>query len=184
MSTLRKANQDDTPAIKEIYTSAFPENESDSVTNVAISLLEDCNNCDENPSKVCHSLVALRKDTVVGHISFSPVADAHDKDFRGYILAPLAIHLDYQKQGIGSELIKCGLQQLRDVGVHLVFVYGDPNYYGRFGFREDVAKHSHVGYDLTYPSGWQGVVMNEYNSDVSTTRKLVFHSALCDKSLW
>ena len=184
MQNLRKANGDDTLAIKEIYSSAFPENESDSVTKVAISLLEDNNNHDANPSKLCYSLVALRKDTVVGHISFSPVADAHDTNFRGYILAPLAIHSDYQRQGIGSELIKFGFQQLREVGVHMVFVYGDPNYYGRFGFREDLAKHTQVGYDLTYPSGWQGVVLNEYSNDVSTTRKLVFHPALCDKDLW
>jgi putative acetyltransferase len=39
-----------------------------------------------------------------------------------------------QRQGIGGALIRDGLARLKDRAERLVFVLGDPAYYGRFGF--------------------------------------------------
>lgn len=40
-----------------------------------------------------------------------------------------------QRLGLGSLLVRSGLRILAESGVELAFVYGDPDYYGRFGFR-------------------------------------------------
>ncbi len=64
-----------------------------------------------------------------GHILFSPVS------FSGLGLATLAVRPKYQAQGIGSELITRALAACRSEYYPFVCVLGEPNYYGRFGFR-------------------------------------------------
>ncbi|KAL3779556.1 hypothetical protein HJC23_009608 [Cyclotella cryptica] len=176
---LREATTQDIDAIEKVYKSAFPEEESESVTKLAVQLLKD----NETSPKI-YSFVALLKNTVVGHVSFSPVVDANDVGFRGYILAPLAVQSDYHKHGIGSKLVKHGLEQLTNVGVHAVFVYGDPGYYGRFGFRADIAENTKVDYEVKYPSGWQGLILNDCHHTETGTRNISVHAALCDEELW
>lgn len=83
------------------------------------------------------SLVAERPDAgVVGHILFSPLIVRADDGaiYSAQALAPLAVAPTHQAQGIGSALVEAGLAQLRALGHTLVFVLGDPAYYGRFGF--------------------------------------------------
>jgi predicted N-acetyltransferase YhbS len=73
-----------------------------------------------------------------GHVSFSPVSDAQADQFLGYLLAPLAVPPDFQKRRIGTNLIEKGIQHLSEFDVDIVFGYGDPRYYRRFGFQPDV----------------------------------------------
>ncbi len=54
---------------------------------------------------------------------------------------------DYQNQGIGTELVKKGLQLLAESGNHLVFVLGHPNYYPKHGFIPATKQ----GYQSPYP---------------------------------
>lgn len=79
------------------------------------------------------SLVAEREGRVVGHIAFSPgrvVGHAIEREAVG--LGPLAVHPDFQGQGIGSRLVREGLQRLQ--GGAAIFLLGHPRYYPRFGF--------------------------------------------------
>ena len=46
------------------------------------------------------------------------------------------------------------------MGVNVVFVYGDPKYYGKFGFSAEVASAYSPPYELQYPFGWQAVALN------------------------
>ena len=46
----------------------------------------------------------------------------------------MAVHLDYQKRGIGSKLIEKGLTMAKKLGFKSVIVLGHPEYYPRFGF--------------------------------------------------
>jgi putative acetyltransferase len=55
-------------------------------------------------------------------------------------LAPLAVHPDHQNQGIGSRLVRAGLDACRDLKRDVVFVLGHPEYYPRFGF-EPASEH-------------------------------------------
>ena len=83
------------------------------------------------------SLVAENESDVVGHILFSPaVINRSDVgDIEGMGLAPMAVHPDSQRQGIGSQLVEQGLEILRQRGCPFVVVLGHPEYYPRFGFK-------------------------------------------------
>jgi putative acetyltransferase len=49
-------------------------------------------------------------------------------------LAPMAVIPHRQRTGIGSALVRAGLEECRRAGVAAVFVVGHPSYYPRFGF--------------------------------------------------
>jgi putative acetyltransferase len=80
------------------------------------------------------SLVAESDGRVVGHIAFSPVTIS-DGSLNWYGLGPISVLPQYQKQGIGTSLIKEGLLLLKSLGGQGCVLVGDPNYYKRFGFR-------------------------------------------------
>ncbi|MFO1377062.1 MAG: N-acetyltransferase [Steroidobacteraceae bacterium] len=81
------------------------------------------------------SLLGLVDDRPVGHVLFTPVSIAGAATTcSAAILAPLAVHPDFQRQGIGGTLIEDGARRLAASGVRLVFVLGHPAYYMRFGF--------------------------------------------------
>lgn len=66
-------------------------------------------------------------------------------------LAPLAVAPAVQRQGIGSQLARAGLEICRERGFALVVVLGDPAYYARFGF-EPASAHG-LGGDYPAPEG-------------------------------
>ena len=80
------------------------------------------------------SLVAIERAEVVGHISFSPVTLEGVDSFEGMGLAPMAVLPDFQKRGVGSQLVHAGLNACRALGRFVVVVVGHPDYYPRFGF--------------------------------------------------
>jgi putative acetyltransferase len=84
------------------------------------------------------SLVAEDRGEIVGHVLFTPaiVEVGRDGEQRvaGMGLAPLAVVPERQRQGIGSLLVRHGLELLRADGCPFVIVLGHPEYYPRFGF--------------------------------------------------
>lgn len=80
------------------------------------------------------SLVAEDSDTIVGHIMFSPVTIPGRDDLKLMGLAPMAVATDRQRQGIGSALVRAGLDHCRQLVTSAVVVLGHPEYYPRFGF--------------------------------------------------
>jgi putative acetyltransferase len=85
--------------------------------------------------KAVISLAAAFKGDVVGHILFSPVTcQTNDAVAAGLGLAPLAVLPEFQRRGIGSALVRAGLEECQRGGAPWVVVLGDPGYYGRFGF--------------------------------------------------
>lgn len=81
------------------------------------------------------ALVAEAAAGLVGHILFSRL----DAPFPALALAPLAVAPGAQGQGVGSALIREGLQRAARAGWRAVFVLGDPAYYQRFGFDSGLA---------------------------------------------
>ena len=163
---IRIAAIKDFEEVQKVHLSAFPEDEGEIVSRLAVDLLS------EKTTPPTISLVAEADETIAGHIAFSPVFLENYKNFQGYILAPLAVKPEYQKHRIGSQLIEHGIQQLSAMGANVIFVYGDPGYYGRFGFRVVAAAPYTTPYRLQYPSGWQALVINECeigNAPVSIT---------------
>ncbi len=58
-------------------------------------------------------------------------------------LATMAVHPKYQRQGIGSALVRQGLEFCRESDESIVVLVGHPEYYPRFGFSAELAKNLH-----------------------------------------
>lgn len=174
---IRTATHLDSEDIRRIHLAAFAEEENDIVSELAVNLLH------EDTTPPTFSLVAESAGSVVGHIGFSPVKIGTDNDVQGYILAPLAVQPEYQKRQVGTKLIEDGRQRLLKRGVHLLFVYGDPRYYGKFGFSADAASPYTPSYTLQYPSGWQALTLNQGSSPESPVT-IDCVASLCDPQLW
>ena len=88
------------------------------------------------------SLVAFSRGEVVGHVLFSrlPIEQTENK-VAGAALAPVAVLPAWQRQGVGSALIRQGLARCVELGVAGVVVLGHPEYYPRFGFSADLARN-------------------------------------------
>lgn len=81
------------------------------------------------------SLVAALDDRIVGHILFTPVRiDGVEPEVSAAGLAPLAVLPEHQRRGIGSQLVRAGLEACRARGHCVIVVVGHPEYYPRFGF--------------------------------------------------
>jgi putative acetyltransferase len=116
---------------------------------------------EETTSPSIKSLVAEVDNQIIGYVSFSSIFLKSDSSISGYILAPLAVAPKHQKKWIGSNLIKSGIDMLTENGVGVVLVYGDPDYYGRFGFKAEIGLSFVPPYSLQYPFGWTGMMLNE-----------------------
>lgn len=88
-----------------------------------------------NEGVVLLSLVAEHQKRIVGHILFSRMLiETARGSVSAVALAPMAVLPEFQRQGIGGQLIRHGLDLLRARGERIVIVVGHPSYYPRFGF--------------------------------------------------
>ena len=153
--TIRPSQETDLVSILKIIETAY----SDEENKVIMNFVQELSN--ENTSPSIKSLVAEVDNQVIGYVSYSPIYLKSDTNITGYILAPLAVSPEHQKQGVGSHLINAGIEMLTKDGVGVLLVYGDPAYYGRFGVKEEIG-HSFVPpYPLQYPFGWTGMMLND-----------------------
>ena len=77
------------------------------------------------------SLVAEIDGQIVGYILFTKIIIGKYVELA---LAPLAVLPEYQRQGIGSKLIKEGHKIAKSLGYHYSIVLGNQNYYSKFGY--------------------------------------------------
>ena len=132
MIIIRPETLENYTAISEVNKLAFgQENEARLVKNIR--------HADNFNPKL--SLVAIKDKKVVGHILFSPIIiQTPMGNIPALALAPLAVCPEFQNQGIGSQLVKQGLQECQRLGHKVVIVIGHPTYYTRFGFSPATAK--------------------------------------------
>jgi len=124
MATVREELPEDINAIRLVNIGAFGRTQE---ADVIDKLRRNCSDL--------LSLVAVRRNEVVGHILFSPATiEGEDGTTRGMGLAPMAVRTEYQRQGIGSELVRAGIAKLKSRRCPFVIVLGHPQYYPRFGF--------------------------------------------------
>jgi putative acetyltransferase len=121
---VRAATADDLDAIVEIHRAAFRRDaEADLVRRLIAA------------GRASISLVAVDDaDTVLGHVLFSPVVIEEGDDGKSLGLAPIAVHPDHQRQGIGHALVEEGIGACFVQDARAVFVLGSPAYYTQFGF--------------------------------------------------
>ncbi|WP_254507069.1 GNAT family N-acetyltransferase [Anatilimnocola floriformis] len=87
------------------------------------------------------SLVAVRGKEIAGHLLFTRLLiEGVDQTWNAVALAPIAVSPDRQRSGIGSQLMRTGLLQLKDRGESIVVVLGHEHYYPRFGFSAQLAE--------------------------------------------
>lgn len=173
---IREATIDDAENIKHVHLQAFDDSEARMVSDFAVNLLNE-----NHPGKII-SLVAIENNEIVGHIAFSPVYLESTNEHLGYILAPLAVAPRFQKNKTGSSLVKHGLGTISDIGSSIAFVYGDPQYYSRFGFKTDLAKNFIPPYTLQFPEGWQALRLN--SAVFPEGGRIICVDSLDDPDLW
>jgi putative acetyltransferase len=113
------------------------------------------------------SLVALEGEAIVGHVLFTRlVIRDDDVSHDGLALAPVAVAPSHQRKGVGSALIRRGLEEARHLGHEAVIVLGHREYYPRFGFAPAQARGIRAPFpvdDLSFmalalrPGGLDGV---------------------------
>lgn len=124
---IRPETPADAEAISAVTQAAFLEAEhSDQTEHLIIDRLRAAD-------ALSISLVAEDSEGIVGHIAFSHVRVEHGEG-SWYGLCPLSVAPDRQGQGIGSRLVKAGLDMLERMQAAGCVVAGDPDYYGRLGF--------------------------------------------------
>jgi putative acetyltransferase len=120
---IRAEKESDQDSVHQVHLSAF---ESPSEANLVDTMREQAH--------PVVSLLAEDNGQVVGHIMFSPVFLSGDPDLKIMGIAPMAVVPFHQRKGIGSALVRAGLEQCKQLGVVAVVVLGHPEYYPRFGF--------------------------------------------------
>ncbi|MCT4662455.1 MAG: N-acetyltransferase [Tissierellales bacterium] len=81
--------------------------------------------------------VAYHDSLIVGNIMYSKAKVLNNDGYESEVLCmgPLSVLPSYQGKGIGSMLMKHTLRVAKDLGFNAVIIFGDPNYYNRFGFK-------------------------------------------------
>lgn len=126
---IRAEKREDEGAIAQVHTLAFGrENEA--------KLVERLRYSSHFIPKL--SLVAELENTIVGHILLTPISLVGETEMRVLALAPLAVHPDFQRQGIGSALVTKGLEMADKEREALVIVLGHAKFYARFGFQKAI----------------------------------------------
>jgi putative acetyltransferase len=129
MINIRCETLPDYPLIAEVNTLAFgQENEAKLVEKIRCSYRYI-------PEL---SLVAEVENVVVGHILFSYIDLVGKETLQVIALAPLAVHPQFQRQGIGSKLVQAGLEIADAKKEAVVIVLGHPHFYNRFGFQASI----------------------------------------------
>ncbi|MBD2097088.1 N-acetyltransferase [Trichocoleus sp. FACHB-591] len=120
----------DYPAIADLLLAAFEQGEE-------ARLVEKIRLSDRYIPEL--ALVAEKEGVVVGHILFSYIDLVGAETLPVLGLAPLAVHPQYQRQGIGSALVQAGMAKAEERGEAIAIVLGHPPFYSRFGFEPSVA---------------------------------------------
>jgi len=134
---IRPEEPEDYSAVHTVNAAAF---ETPAEANLVDVLREEAN--------PVISLVAEEDAVIVGHILFSPVTLSGHSNLKIMGLAPMAVEPAHQKQGIGSALVKIGLEKCKELGYGAVVVLGHTWLYPRFGFSPSVRYGIRCEYDV------------------------------------
>jgi putative acetyltransferase len=120
---IRSEEQQDRAPVHAVNVAAF---ETPAEANLVDALREQ--------ARPIVSFVAEDEGEIIGHIMFSPVELPGYPSRKIMGLAPMAVVPGHQRQGIGTELVRAGLEKCKQLGVGAVVVLGHADYYPRFGF--------------------------------------------------
>jgi len=108
------------------------------------------------------SLVAELDGQLVGHILFTPLQIKNEQDsFTSLVLGPVSVLPEFQKQGIGGQLIRAGHQKALELGFQSVILIGHPEYYPRFGYKTASGWGIKTHYELPSDDVFMAVELTE-----------------------
>lgn len=126
---IRAEHPSDDPAINDLTERAFMGMPYSEGTEAPIIRLL------RQSGDLALSLVAEENGTIIGHIAFSPIRIGSHRNWFG--LGPIAVEPSRQRAGIGTSLIKNGLEMLKERGAAGVALIGNPDVYRSSGFASD-----------------------------------------------
>lgn len=127
---IRDEQVEDIEAIENLTKAAFQNAEHTSHTEHFIV------NSLRNQGQLTISLVVVEDGSIIGHVAISPV-QISSGEIGWYGLGPISVHPNKQGLGIGSLLMNKSLEKLKNLGAKGCVLLGDPNYYSRFGFKNN-----------------------------------------------
>ncbi|WP_228275178.1 GNAT family N-acetyltransferase [Stakelama tenebrarum] len=129
---ITRAAPGDAYDIDDILTACFPRaGEAMLVKQLAIDgdLVLALIARDERTSEALGMVAVSRMDVVIGGEEVPSVA-----------LAPLAVMPAFRQTGVAEALAGAAIEEMKRAGALLMFVLGEPGYYGRFGFSVEAAE--------------------------------------------
>lgn len=139
--TIRPEEHKDYKSIISLILRSFQEGTDYSDGTDIIALVEEIRDSKYYIPEL--SFVAELNDIIVGHFLFSKFPLSPTKE-GGYdngenseivMLAPVSVHADYFRQGIGTAMLKLGIEKVKELGYKGITVEGNYNFYNRVGFR-------------------------------------------------
>ena len=164
---IRAEEQQDWDAVHALNASAF---ETPAEANLVDTLRQQ--------ARPLVSLVAEDNGEILGHIMFSPVSLPGHPELRIMGLAPMAVALEQQRKGIGSALVRAGLEQCNHLDFGAVVVLGHPDYYPRFGF--STSTRFGIGCEYDVPQEAFMVVELKPGYLDRASGKIKYHAAFSD----
>lgn len=124
MIHIRDEAQADAPHIQNIHERAF----GGQYESRLVDMLREAGH-------IVLSIVASVGDEIVGNVILSPATiEPRVQHSRWLGLGPIGVLPEHQGRGIGSLLVKTGLERCQSMGYDGVILLGSPAYYSRFGF--------------------------------------------------
>lgn len=98
--------------------------------------------------------VACLEGKIAGNIMYARavVRSSDGKEHPVLTFGPLSVDPVCQNQGIGGSLVRHSVEAARALGYNAVIIYGDPDYYQRFGFRAARGYGIHTPYNTYSPA--------------------------------
>ena len=162
---------------KSVFTASEGAEEGAMIGALAYNLL-----CD-TPGSDVSAFTADQGDSCLGCIIFSRLRYPQDERVV-FVLGPVAIATAHQGQGIGQDLIRHGLDVLRQEGVDFAVTYGDPAFYSKLGFKQISETDAPAPYELQFPEGWQGQALTGEDSFAPLAGPSVCVDAFNNPAFW
>jgi predicted N-acetyltransferase YhbS len=146
---LRPTTADEAEAMAAVHRAAFGG-------DVEANLARDLMRSDAFVPSL--SFVAEEDGRPVGHVLFTRGWLSRDDRLPGFpllLLAPLAVVPEAQHAGVGTALVEAAITLARESGEVAILVFGDPAYYGRFGFSSAWPKGVRTPHPAEPEWGWQ-----------------------------
>lgn len=138
--------------ITELFRATFAASEGADEGNLIADLVKDFFRTTGDSDLFVFS--ARAGGSLAGCIIFSRLSFEQD-DRTVFLLSPVAVKTSKQGQGVGQELLKHGLNEIRKSGVDVAVTYGNPDYYSKVGFKQVTEQEIQAPLRLQFPQGWQ-----------------------------